>query len=54
LTLGNMRANHLLALTPLNLTFDRLTQHMRAILESLEHVIDASERSAFHLHKEAF
>jgi hypothetical protein len=26
LRLDNMRANHLLALTPLNLTFDRLTQ----------------------------
>jgi hypothetical protein len=57
MTLGNMRAKSfivLLAFTPLNLPFDRFSQHMRAILKSLQHVIDAGECSALHPHKEAF
>jgi hypothetical protein len=33
----------LLAFTPLNLAFDRFTQHMRASLKFLQHVIDASD-----------
>jgi hypothetical protein len=33
----------LLALTPLNLAFDGLSQHMRAILEPLQHVIGARD-----------
>jgi hypothetical protein len=33
----------LLAFTPLNLAFDRFSQHMRAFLKSLQHVIDASD-----------
>jgi hypothetical protein len=46
MTLGNMRAKSfiaLLAVTPLNLAFDRFSQHMRAFLKSLQHVIDASD-----------
>jgi hypothetical protein len=46
MTLGNNAPNQLLALlafTPLNLAFDRFSQHMRAFLKSLQHVIDASD-----------
>ena len=43
--------NHLLALlalTPFNFAFDRFSQHMGAILKSLQHFIHASECSDFH------
>jgi hypothetical protein len=39
----------LLAFTPLNLAFDCFSQHMRAILEFLQHVIDASDCSALEI-----
>jgi hypothetical protein len=45
MTLGNMRAKSFaarLALTPHYLAFDRFSQHMRASLKSLQHVIEAS------------
>jgi hypothetical protein len=44
----------LLAFTPLNLVFDCFSQHMRATLKSLQHVIDASECSDLKPHQEAF
>jgi hypothetical protein len=44
----------LLAFASPNLAFDRFSQHMRTILESLQHVVDASECSTLHPHKEAF
>jgi hypothetical protein len=43
-----------LVFTPLNLAFDRFSQHMRAILKSLSHVIDASECPNLQPQKEAF
>jgi hypothetical protein len=49
--------NHLLALlalTPHYLAFDRFSQHMRASLKSLQHVIDASQCSALQPQKDAF
>jgi hypothetical protein len=40
----------LVALT-LNLAFDRFSQHMRAMLESLQRVVDASDCSYLHAQK---
>jgi hypothetical protein len=43
-----------LVFTPLNLAFDRFSQHMRASLKSLQHVIDATECSTLQPQKDAF
>jgi hypothetical protein len=44
----------LLAFTPLNLAFNRFSQHMRALLKSLQHIIGASECSDFYSQQDAF
>jgi hypothetical protein len=43
-----------LVFTPLNLAINRFSQHMRAILKSLQHVIDASDCPGFHPQKDGF
>ena len=57
MTLGNMRAKSfiaLLALTPLYLAFDCLSQHMRATVKFLQHIIGASECSHFYSQIDGF
>jgi hypothetical protein len=43
-----------LAFTPLDLAFDRFSQLMRAILKSLQHVVDASDCPDLQPQKDAF
>jgi hypothetical protein len=42
-----------MASTPLNLAFDCFSEHVRTILKSLQHVIDASECPDLDPQKEA-